>query len=437
MVRHKSLPELLVLALICAGFAGSLLVYRIVLPDHFDFLTSDEVMLGFFSSAGTFWLGVKIAGSDDANNPRRGPFNEFCMGTGLVLIVQALLNYIGLLTRSFFLIAVGGALAASLLAIARWLLPSRGAKIQAGTVMVGFDRASAELAGILPYPLVGVVGGPSDVPGTPVVGYGQLEESLKLWDPRQIVVSAHGMARIDPSVLLNLRLDGTSIKSTPELFEALLGRVSCAGREPVDVLLSQVQSGNTQAMAFQAVYTNLIGLGLLIAAAPLIAVAMGAIALFSGPGPIIETEECSGFQNIPFRRMRFRTRRTDGTRVQTRVGSVISRLRLGSLPLLFNIVRGEMALFGPRPVRREFVGPLTKTLPFYSMRSAVKPGIISWAAVQSHRYRVRIDALTEIEYDLYYVKHASPLLDFEILMRLIVGGKRGKDSPLELAPVVR
>lgn len=432
MVRHQSLPELLVLGLICAGFAGSLLAYRILLPDNFDYLTSDEVAVGFFSSVAAFWLAVEITGADDISNPRRGLFNEFCMGTGLILIVQALLNYLDLLTRSFFLIVVGGAFSACLLALARRLMPSRGA--QAGTVMVGFDRSSAEFVGLLPYPLVGVVGGPRDLPGAPTVDYGQFEKALELWHPRQIVVSADGASRIKPSALLAWRLNRASVNSAPELYEALLGRVSCAGLAPVDMLLSQAQSGNTQTMAFQAIYTNLIGLTLLIAAAPLIFAVTVAIALFSGRGPIIETDECCGFQNIPFRRMRFRTRRKDGTGSFTRVGSLISGLRLGSLPLLFNIVRGEMALFGPRPVRREFAGPLTEILPFYSMRSAVKPGIISWGAVQSRRYQVCTGVLTEIEYDLYYVKHGSPPLDFEILMRLMFGGNRGKGSGEKVTP---
>jgi lipopolysaccharide/colanic/teichoic acid biosynthesis glycosyltransferase len=269
------------------------------------------------------------------------------------------------------------------------------------------------------------------------VDYDQFGKTLELWNPRQIVVSADAAARIDPSAFLALRLKGVSVNLTLNVYEELLGRVCCAGQEPVDMLLSQTHSGNTQAMAFQAIYTNLIGLTLLLAAAPLIAVTSIVIALFSGRGPVIETEACCGLRNIPFRRMRFRTRRSDGTGAHTRVGALISRLRLGSLPLLFNVVRGEMALFGPRPVRCEFVGPLTEIVPFYSMRSSVKPGILSWGAVQSRRYQVCTDVLTEIEYDLYYVKHGSPLLDFEILMRLIFGGRRDEASRGELAPAAQ
>jgi lipopolysaccharide/colanic/teichoic acid biosynthesis glycosyltransferase len=71
------------------------------------------------------------------------------------------------------------------------------------------------------------------------------------------------------------------------------------------------------------------------------------------------------------------------------------------------------------------------------MRAAVEPGIINWGAVQSRRYQVCTCALTEIEYDLYYVKHGSLLLDFEILTRLFFGPAHRKDSPPELAPTVQ
>ena len=432
MVRRQQLPELLVVALICAGFGAAILAYQTLFPDHFDFLTSQEVLLGFFTCVCGFRLAIMVTESD-VKNPWMRLVYEFQVGTGINLITQAVLNYLDILTRSLFLIVVGGAFAASLLAIARRFIPSRGDKLQAGTVMVGFDRSSAEILRLLPYPLVGLVGGPSDSAGTPTADYSRLEEILAHWQPKQIVVTADGAGRIDPSSLLTLRLSGARVNSTSELYEALLGRVCCTGREPVDLLLSEAQSGNTQAMALQAIYTNLIGLILLILLSPLIAATTIAIALFSGPGPIIVMDGRSGFRNIPFRRMHFRTRRTDGARAYTRIGSVISRLHLADLPLLFNIVRGEMALFGPRPVRTEFVGRMTEMIPFYSMRFAVKPGIINWGAVQSSRYQVCASALAEIEYDLYYVKHGSPLLDFEILMRLIFGVKRGQDSRMDFA----
>src|SRR6185295_12557018 len=131
--------------------------------------------------------------------------------------------------------------------------------------------------------------------------------------------------------------------------------------------------------AIQAIYTNLLGLLLLLALAPVLLLVAIAVALFSGRGPVLESAVCAGFQNIPFGLLRFRTLRRDDSGQPTRVGRLITALRVANLPRLINIVRGDMALLGPAPVRREFARRLTEVLPFYSLRFSVKPGIFGWA----------------------------------------------------------
>jgi lipopolysaccharide/colanic/teichoic acid biosynthesis glycosyltransferase len=441
MVRPRSLPELLVLGLISAGFGGAILAYQTIYPDLFDNLTSDEVALGFLTCVGTFWVAVRLTESDNITNHWLRLGNALCIGTGINLIVQALLNYLDILTRSMFLIVIGGIFATTLLTIASSLLPSRAEAFQAHSVLVGFDCASEKLVGLLPYPVAAVVGDKA-TPVAPEVPYLEFEKTLSAFHPRQILVTADSSGWIDPSALLSQRLNGAYVNSTSELYEEMLGRVCCAGRAPVDLLLSKALSGNQEAMAFQAIYTNLLGLALLILTFPAI-LAAAALTLLIGSGPILEREECRGFRNIPFLRMRFRTKRADGSLHSA--GRVIAWLRLTNLPLLLNVIRGEMALFGPCPVRREFADRLAEIVPFYSMRFAVKPGIVDWGDVQVNytpvsaqpTTRPRRSVLTAIEYDLYYVKHASPLLDFEILMRLLFQGKRRESSSTELAAAAR
>lgn len=441
MVRPRRLPELLILGLISAGFGGAILAYQTIYPDRFDNLTSDEAVLGFLTCVGTFWVAIRLTESDNITNDWLRLTNALCIGTGINLIVQALFNYLDILTRSMFLIVIGGILATTLLAIASSLLPSREGAFQASSLLVGFDHASAKLVGLLPYPVAAVVGDKS-TSVAPEVPYPQFEKTLSAIRPRQIVVTVDSGGWIDPSALLSQRLNGAYVNSSSELYEEMLGRVCCAGRAPVDLLLSKALSGNQEAMAFQAIYTNLLGLGLLILASPVI-LAVAALTLVIGSGPILEREECRGFRNIPFLRMRFRTKRADGS--YHAAGRLIAWLRLTNLPLLFNVIRGEMALFGPCPVRREFADRLAEIVPFYSMRFAVKPGIVDWGDVQAKHTPVaaqpiagsapqpRRSVLIGIEYDLYYVKHASPVLDFEILMRLLFEGKRRANSPTELA----
>ena len=433
MVRPQRLPELLILALICIGFGGAIFAYRILFPDLFDFLTSDELILGFLTCVGTFWIAVRLTDFDSYRSDWLPLANAFCIGTGINLIIQAWLNYLEILTRSMFLIVVGGVFASALLWVARQLAPSRGPEFQARTVMVGFDRASAELIRLLPYPLAAIVGDGPYPPGPKSVPYKELESALAALQPQQIVVTSGSAGRVDPATLLAQRLRGASVNSTSELYEDLLGRVCCAGRQPVDMLLSRSLSGNQQAMVFQAIYTNLIGLFLLVGVSPVLALAIAASLIF-GSGPVLESEECCGLHNIPFLRLRFCTRRPDGT--YHLAGKLIARLHLTDLPLLFNIIRGEMALFGPRPVRSEFAIRLTEILPFYSMRFAVKPGLVDWGTTQARRPHERTSVLNEIEFDLYYVKYGSPLLDFEILMRLLLPARRREDPDVEFASAV-
>jgi len=103
----------------------------------------------------------------------------------------------------------------------------------------------------------------------------------------------------------------------------------------------------------------------------------------------------------------------------TRVGRVLRRTRLDEIPQAWNILKGEMSLIGPRPERPEFVVSLQEHIPYYRSRLSVKPGLTGWAQVR-YRYGNSVeDARIKLEYDLYYIKHQSLLLDFLILLRTI------------------
>ena len=243
--------------------------------------------------------------------------------------------------------------------------------------------------------------------------------------PTHIVIGLRDWpSRISPGLLLQYRQQGIVVDESPELYERLLRRVRSDRLQPTDLLLSPALQADSRAMALQAIYTNLIGLFFLLTLAPLIALIGIPVALFSGPGPVFETVPCLGFQKIPFLLLRFRTRRRDGSGAPSRVGRLISRLHLVNLPQLVNVVRGEMALFGPRPVRHEFAHRLTQLMPFYSHRFSVKPGILGWSQMHMPWGPEVHGEAEQIEYDLYYVKEGSPLLDCEIFLRTLLGGAR-------------
>jgi len=173
-------------------------------------------------------------------------------------------------------------------------------------------------------------------------------------------------------------------------------------------------------MATQAIYSNLIGLTALVVLSPLLVVIGTASALVAGQRSLFERTECAGFQGIPFWQLRFHTRRA-GTGEATWIGTAIERLRLANLPQLVNIVRGEMALFGPQPVRTAFVSRLDALIPFYTRKLTVKPGLFGWAQAHARGPRGVQEESLRLEYDMYYLTQCSPSLDVEILVRTVLG----------------
>ncbi len=110
---------------------------------------------------------------------------------------------------------------------------------------------------------------------------------------------------------------------------------------------------------------------------------------------------------------------TKGDDRVTRAGRWIRLLRIDEIPQLYNVFRGEMSMIGPRPERPEFVRELEKQIPYYNIRHAVRPGITGWAQV-NYRYGASVkDALRKLEYDLYYIKNRSLLLDIKIILKTI------------------
>jgi sugar transferase (PEP-CTERM system associated) len=154
-------------------------------------------------------------------------------------------------------------------------------------------------------------------------------------------------------------------------------------------------------------------------------------------GPIFYMQKRVGIHNTSFQIIKFRSMRVDAeangpvwaceadARV-THVGRWIRKLRIDELPQLFNIIRGEMSLIGPRPERPVFVEQLEQRIPYYSERHLVKPGLTGWAQVRYPYGASFEDALEKHQYDLYYIKNQSPMLDALILLetlRIVLFGR--------------
>jgi lipopolysaccharide/colanic/teichoic acid biosynthesis glycosyltransferase len=103
----------------------------------------------------------------------------------------------------------------------------------------------------------------------------------------------------------------------------------------------------------------------------------------------------------------------------TRIGRFIRKTRIDELPQLVNVLKGEMSLIGPRPERMEFVRELSAVIPYYDVRHSVKPGITGWAQVCCPYGASVEDARLKLEYDLYYIKNMSLLLEAKIILKTI------------------
>ncbi len=163
-----------------------------------------------------------------------------------------------------------------------------------------------------------------------------------------------------------------------------------------------------------------VGLGI-----PIVAVAN----FFTSRGPLFYRQERVGQGGRVFKILKFRTMIPDAERATgavwarddddrvTWIGRFLRRTRLDELPQFVNILCGKMSLVGPRPERPEFVEQLAQDLPFYRARHAVRPGLTGWAQVKYHYGNTLEDAKIKLEYDLYYVKHLSLLLDLRIMLQ--------------------
>lgn len=150
----------------------------------------------------------------------------------------------------------------------------------------------------------------------------------------------------------------------------------------------------------------------------------------TAPGPLFFKQTRVGYAGRHFTVVKFRSMRTDAeamgakwaTQDDPRVtsfGRFMRKTRIDEIPQLWNVLRGDMSLVGPRPERPEFVPWLTEQLPFYDLRHIIRPGLTGWAQVRFKYGATLADSREKLEYDLYYVKHMTLGLDLLIMFETI------------------
>ena len=172
----------------------------------------------------------------------------------------------------------------------------------------------------------------------------------------------------------------------------------------------------------------------LILLSPLLAIIALAIRL-SSPGPVLFRQERVGLNKKPFTMLKFRSMRvnegqdtawsTDEDDRRTPIGALLRKLSLDELPQLWNVLRGDMSLVGPRPEIPFFVEQFRETVPLYMVKNQVRPGITGWAQVNGYRGDTSIPK--RIEHDIWYIENWSFGLDIKILFMTAFGGMVNKE----------
>jgi sugar transferase (PEP-CTERM system associated) len=225
--------------------------------------------------------------------------------------------------------------------------------------------------------------------------------------------------------LLKCRLKGIHVDDGISFRESLSGKLSVESLHPSAIIFSNGFRGVVVCKGLKRVIDLIASLfGFLIFLPLCLAVAL-AIKLDSR-GPVFYRQERVGQDGKTFYMVKFRSMTVDAEqdgpvwavvndqRV-TRVGRWLRKLRLDEIAQLSNVIKGEMSIVGPRPERPYFVKKLEKEIPFYSHRHAVKPGITGWAQILYPYGATREDAQEKLKYDLYYIKHLSPIMDLRII----------------------
>jgi sugar transferase (PEP-CTERM system associated) len=285
--------------------------------------------------------------------------------------------------------------------------------------------------------VVGFVPGPNEShnvvdAGQVLSGPGSLKDRATALGVDEIVV-AIGDRRggaLPLRELLDCKIVGVKVSDLSTYFEKMLGQIRIDQLHAGWLIFGNGFHQGAYRNAAKRLFDILWSCLLLLLAAPILLVTAVCIVLES-KGPVFYRQERVGQDGRAFSVLKFRSMRVNAEqngapqwavakddRV-TRVGSLIRRYRVDEFPQLLNVLKGEMSLVGPRPERPYFVEQLTAEIPFYAVRHSVKPGVTGWAQVR-YQYGASVeDSLQKLQYDLYYVKNHSLLLDILVLFETI------------------
>jgi lipopolysaccharide/colanic/teichoic acid biosynthesis glycosyltransferase len=229
---------------------------------------------------------------------------------------------------------------------------------------------------------------------------------------------------------------GARIRTLSLFYDEWLGKLPLSELERIALLfdINEIHRPVYARMKrFLDVSLGILGVPPLLVVIPLVAVAN----LAGNRGPLFFHQERVGKDGVVFTIHKFRTMRpttgpTDWTTADdarlTRVGRTLRKLHLDELPQVWNVLRRELSIVGPRPEQPRYVAQLSEVIPFYDTRHLVRPGITGWAQVKYDYGASELDALEKLQYEFYYLRHQSLGLDLRIIGRTLrsIVGRQGR-----------
>ena len=220
------------------------------------------------------------------------------------------------------------------------------------------------------------------------------------------------------------------LKIVPDLYEILSGQARTSqiyGMPLIDIMPELMPEWEKKLKRLIDLVASFL---ILLITFPVNLIASIAIKLNS-KGPVFFKQERSGMNGNVFKMLKFRSMFVDAEKHTgpvwspkddpriTAVGRIIRKVRIDEIPQMFNVLRGEMSIVGPRPERPYFVEKLSEEIPYYKRRLKVRPGITGWAQVK-HKYDESVeDVKIKLRYDLFYIENMSLRMDFKIIFRTI------------------
>lgn len=316
---------------------------------------------------------------------------------------------------------------------------------QQRVLIIGAGKAGTALVEVIseldppPFKLIGLIDDDpaklgTNIHGSPILGnHESMTEIIANQGITDLILAIsnemnHGMFQS----ILNAQEDGMNLTTMTDTYESLSGRV------PIDLLesdwvvrafLDRAPTSGFYRIAKRLMdlvlgLIGLIGLAILF---PLLAL----IILIDSGRPVIFTQKRLGRGGKPYTIYKLRTMKsrsdmekealvttTNDPRI-TRIGRFLRKSHLDELPQIINVLRGEMSFVGPRSERVELVQVFQKEVPFYRARMLVKPGITGWAQIHQPYAETIKETATKLQYDLYYIEHASIWMDLNILLRTV------------------